>query len=230
MRALDVSTAYLASAFRGLSGLRVGRLGPRPEQRITLYDFEACPFCRRLREAITMLDLEVMVYPCPSGGTRYRPKVIERGGKSQFPYLIDPNTGHEGYESADLIAYLYETYGAGSVPLQLRLGPLDVLGSGFASLSRAARGRTARASRSPDAPLELYSFEASPYCRLAREALCELELPYVLHNVGKRSPSRTAFVERSGKMQVPYLVDPNTSTETFESADIVRYLNQTYAQ
>ena len=28
---------------------------------------------------------------------------------------------------------------------------------------------------------------------------------------------------------VPYLVDPNTRTEMFESADIVRYLEETYA-
>ena len=33
---------------------------------------------------------------------------------------------------------------------------------------------------------------------------------------------------RSGKMMVPFLTDPNTGREMFESADIVRYLNQTY--
>jgi len=30
-------------------------------------------------------------------------------------------------------------------------------------------------------------------------------------------------------MMVPYLVDPNTGTEMFESADIKRYLLATYA-
>ena len=30
-------------------------------------------------------------------------------------------------------------------------------------------------------------------------------------------------------IQVPYLVDPNTETALFESADIVAYLKQTYA-
>jgi len=55
------------------------------------------------------------------------------------------------------------------------------------------------------------------------------ELPYLLHNVAKNSPSRPAFVKRSGKMmQVPVLVDPNTGTEMFESADIVAYLYETY--
>ena len=69
----------------------------------------------------------------------------------------------------------------------------------------------------------------SPFSRIAREALCELELPYLLHNVAHGSPSRDAFVRRSGKMQVPYLADPNTGKAVFESADIVRYLHETYA-
>ena len=40
--------------------------------------------------------------------------------------------------------------------------------------------------------------------------------------------ARPAFVERSGKMMVPYLFDRNTKREMFESADIVEYLNPTY--
>jgi glutathione S-transferase len=47
--------------------------------------------------------------------------------------------------------------------------------------------------------------------------------------VAKGSPSRNAFVERSGKMMVPYLVDPNTNTALFESADIKKYLLSGYA-
>jgi glutathione S-transferase len=30
-------------------------------------------------------------------------------------------------------------------------------------------------------------------------------------------------------MKVPFLVDPNTQTAMFESAEIVRYLEETYA-
>jgi len=51
-----------------------------------------------------------------------------------------------------------------------------------------------------------------------------------LHNVAKGSPKRDAFLARSGKMMVPYLVDPNRDAAMFESADIVTYLNQTYAK
>lgn len=83
--------------------------------------------------------------------------------------------------------------------------------------------------RAPEQPLLLYSFEASPYCRIVREVLSELELPHQLVNVGKRSAARPAFRERSGRMMVPWLHDPNTGTEMFESAEIVRYLERTYA-
>ena len=45
----------------------------------------------------------------------------------------------------------------------------------------------------------------------------------------QRSPSRKAFKAQSGRMMVPWLRDPNTGREMFESADIVRYLYETYA-
>ena len=41
--------------------------------------------------------------------------------------------------------------------------------------------------------------------------------------------NRKRLVERTGRMQVPYLVDPNTGEEMFESAHIVAYLERTYA-
>ena len=41
--------------------------------------------------------------------------------------------------------------------------------------------------------------------------------------------NRKLLFERTGRVQVPYLIDPNTGTEMFESADIIAYLNQTYA-
>lgn len=205
------------------SGYIVRRPGKRPEKMLELFEFEACPFCRKTREMLTVLDLEVLVHPCPKGGTRFRP------GKKIFPYFEDPNTGAAMYESMDIARYLAKEYGDGTLPLGLSFGPLTTIGSGFASAFRVGHGGRVKPNRAPEKPLELWSFEASPYCRLVRETLCELEIPYVLHNVGRRSPSRKAFVERTGKMMVPYLVDDNTGREMFESADIVRYLHETYA-
>uniref|UniRef100_A0A804LVE4 GST N-terminal domain-containing protein n=1 Tax=Zea mays TaxID=4577 RepID=A0A804LVE4_MAIZE len=78
----------------------------RPEKPIEIYEFEGCPFCRKVREMVTVLDLDVLFYPCPKKGPTFRPKVLEMGGKKQFPYMVDPNTGVAMYESDDIIKYL----------------------------------------------------------------------------------------------------------------------------
>jgi glutathione S-transferase len=230
LRGLDVATSFAVSVARLGTGMAVGALGKRPERPLELYEFEACPFCRKVREALSILDLDAVVYPCPKGGPRFRPAAIHRGGKQQFPYFVDPNTGVEMYESDDIVRYLFTTYGDGQVPFALAFWPVAFATNAVASAFRIGGGLRYRAAREPKAPLELWSFEASPFCRIAREALCELELSYLLHNVAKDSAKRDAFVRRSGKMQVPYLVDPNTSAAMFESADIVHYLDATYAR
>ena len=221
------------------------QLGARPAQALELYEFEACPFCRKVREALTELDLEVVVYPCPPGGTRYRPAAVERSGKKQFPFLVDPNTGVELLESDDITHYLFERYGSGE-PGPMLAGPLATASAALSGVGSLGRGYKVRPSRPPEKQLELYSFEGSPYARLVRERLCEMELPYLLHNVGKartldyipaelkhgrlevQGESRKRFVARSGKMMVPYLVDPNSGWESFESLKILRYLEETY--
>ena len=228
-RKLDVATALAASIARLGGGLAVGHLGNRPDKLLELYEMEMCPYCRKVREALSILDLEAIVYPCPKGGPTWRPRVRERGGRELFPYLVDPNTGKAMYESSDIVAYLFTEYGDGRVPIALGAGPLTDASSIVSGLWRLGGGSRYRRARAPEQLLELYSFEASPFCRIAREALCSLELPYRLHNVAQGSARREAFVARSGKMMVPWLVDPNTGVEMFESADIVAYLNDTYA-
>jgi len=228
-RVVDVATSLGASMARLASGMQVGALGARPEQPLEVYEFESCPYCRKVREVLSILDLEAVIRPCPKGGSRFRDEVRARGGKALFPYLVDPNTGKELYESDDIIAYLYQHYGVGGPPLIFRVGALGDASSMLASAWRPTGGTRYEPSRTPEQNLELYSFEASPFSRLVREKLCSLELPYLLHNVAKGSPSRPAFTQRSGRMMVPYLVDPNRGVEMFESADIVHYLHETYA-
>ena len=50
-RLLNVTTSVLATVARLGYAERVGSLGPRPEKPLELYEFEACPFCRKVREA-----------------------------------------------------------------------------------------------------------------------------------------------------------------------------------
>jgi glutathione S-transferase len=220
----------MASLSRALSGSSVGPVGPRPERLLELYDFEGCPFCRKVREALSILDLDAVVYPCPKNGPRYRPEVVRRGGKAQFPYLVDPNTGSEMYESDEIVAYLFERYGDGPVPFLLRSGLLNDLSSFTANTWRLAQGAYYQPAQEPSEKLELYSYEESPFCRLVREKLSSLELAYHLHNVARGSVKRTGFQKRAGKMMVPYLIDLNRDVAMFESAEIIDHLTKSYAR
>lgn len=246
---LDLAGSLAVTAARFGTGIAAQRRRERPEWLFVLYEFEACPFCRIVREALTELDLDAEIRPCPKGGERFRSALLERGGKAQFPYLIDPNADVEMYESADIVRHLFETYGDG-LPLRWRFGPLQQLGSQLAGTFRPLAGRRARPSRAPAHPLELYSFEGSPFARLVRERLCELELPYVLRSAGRtqasdwvppalrerfsieakpESDNRRTLLGRAGRLSIPYLVDPNTGEEMGESDAIVDYLERTYA-
>jgi len=250
VRDADVLASSLTSTLRAWTGIISSPATIKPEKTLELYEFESCPYCRLVREALTELDIDVIVYPCPKRGQRFRPKVVELGGKAQFPFLVDPNTGEQMYESMDIVSYLFETYGQRDLPLKWRVGTLQKISSIGSGLPRLGRGVTARPSKAPPEMLELYSFEASPFARRVRELLCELELPYLLHNSGRTSlrewvppfvrdalnivpdseiANRRELLQRAGRVSIPYLVDPNTGTEMSESAGIRTYLLSTYA-
>ena len=228
---LNNAHSFTASVFRGTRGLFANKPAAiQPEQPLELYEFEACPYCRKVREVLSEMDLEYIARPCARGSST-REKVIGIGGKRMFPYFVDPNTGTEMYESEDIITCLMETYGSGRSRLSRAVSPLNSLTSSLASWVRP-RGMFAKARAKdraqPAKLLELYNFEASPYCRKAREALCSHNLDYLVHNVAKGSARRPELVERGGRMMVPYLIDPNTGTEMYESDDIVLYLGRVY--
>lgn len=42
----------------------------------------------QVREIVAVLDLDVIFYPCPRNGPNFRPKVVQMGGKQQFPYMV----------------------------------------------------------------------------------------------------------------------------------------------
>ncbi len=215
---------------RGISP-RVTR-GERADlaQLLELYDFEGCPYCRKVREALCELDLDYFAHPVAHGSARAQ-KLIELGGKRQVPYLIDPNTGTRLYESDEIIDYLNETYAEGrpagwSLPVP---HVLDNVISFAASAARFGWGSRCRVDTSRTfKPLTLYNMEGSPYCRKVREALSELDLEHIVRNVPKGSPKRAELAKLGGKVQVPYLIDPNTRKSMYESDDIVAYLEKQY--
>ncbi len=247
----NLATSMISTLLRASNGIQSTPAAQKPQQLLQLYDIENCPYCRLVREALTELDLDAEVYPCPKLGERFRPEAVERGGKAQFPYLVDPNTGVEMYESLDIIAYLFETYGQREVPLKWKAGQLQILGSMMASAPRANRGMQVKPGAAPEYLLELYSFESSPYARPVRELLCEMEIPYIVRNCGRTQlqewilppirerlnisldselGNRQVLQDTEGRVSIPYLYDPNTERGLFESADILDYLQQTYSQ
>jgi glutathione S-transferase len=229
----DVSSfaATIVRLGRGVYPTITADKRPAPKHMLELYDFEGCPYCRKVREVLCELDLDYLVHPVAQGSPR-RHELKQLGGKVQVPYLVDANTHTRLYESDDIIDYLNERYGKGqragwSLPIPSLLDDID---SAAASAVRLGRGTRCRAehARASLKPLTLYNMEGSPYCRKVRETLSELDLEYVVRNVPKGSPKRAELKERGGKVQVPYVVDPNSGSEMYESEDIVAYLNARY--
>jgi len=245
-----VTGSVIASTFTGFRGALIVHAAKQPEKPLTLYEFEACPNSRAVREALSALHLDAEIRPCPKGGTRFRPEAERIGGRAGVPLLIDANTNTTLYDSRSINEYLFGEYAGTHAPSFYRPNELTRAFGSLASATRILRGRYARPSRAPAEPLHLTSFESSPFSRLVRERLSELELPYTLHNLGKEhwteagpavrriTPNpyvpksggkRESFFHAHGRVQVPFLHDPNTGVAMFESARIVAYLESTYA-
>jgi glutathione S-transferase len=201
----------------------------RPKKPVELYEFESCPFCRKVREAVTVLDLDVAFYPCPKGGSTYREKVIAEGGKAQFPYMKDPNTGVAMYESEDIITYLFDTYGSGEEVPKSLIGNGATVTAGLSALFRGGKGSNAVPSTPPKKPITLWAYEASPFCKIVRERMVELEIPHIQRTCARGSTKRQELFDKTGTFQVPYIEDPNTGVNLFESSDILAYLDDKYA-
>ena len=218
-----------------------------PPIPLELFDCENDSECRPVREALTTLDLEAMIYPVPKSGTRFRKQLTEISGSDSVPFLHDPNTGEHLQGARPIVDYLYAQFASEGKKAPMKLLPL----ASVANALRGSKGRNARPSKAPEQPLELYSFEASPFARLVRELLCDLEIPHLLHSVGKtpgkmaewlppilrenkvkgyqpETENRRKLVARGGHMMVPYLVDPNNGVDMYQSADIQAYLLKTY--
>jgi glutathione S-transferase len=142
--------------------------------------------------------------------------------------MVDPNTGVSMYESDDIIRYLVGKYGDGNIPLALSLGFLTSLTCGLSMLGRITKGTTYTPAKLPPKPLKLWAYEGSPFCKIVREVLVELELPHLLVNCARGSAKRNILYQKTGHFQVPFLEDPNTGIEMFESAEIIDYIRATY--
>ncbi len=258
--------AFASLLLRGGRGVMGTATPMQPEKSLILYEFEACPYSRRVREVMTLLNLDYESRPSPHKGHVYRDELKELAGTTQVPFLIDDNIakGEEGNQILDsqaIIDHLFANYSKkGFTPDKYqRRSKKDnaSIANKAASVASMMRGVKAvhpkknLARGKPKAPLHLYGFEASPFCRLVREKLSELEVGYINHNVarerlqdigafgfhlgfgeyqpikgGKRDRLMTGDLK--GKLLFPYLVDPNTDAQMYESKDIIDYLEYNY--
>lgn len=72
--------------------------------RYTLYVKTGCPYCLRVLDFAKQHGIEFTLLNRDDSGVR--DELMARGGKSQFPYLVDTKKGTEMYESEDIVDYL----------------------------------------------------------------------------------------------------------------------------
>jgi glutaredoxin len=80
-------------------------------QKLSLYQFFACPFCIKTRRAMYKLNLPI-VKRNASQGSPFRDELLQGGGKIQTPCLrIEKEDGVEWlYESSEIISYLEKRF------------------------------------------------------------------------------------------------------------------------
>ncbi|PIE36424.1 MAG: hypothetical protein CSA54_04490 [Gammaproteobacteria bacterium] len=221
-----------------------------PAQSLLLFDREGCAQCRFVREALSELDLDAVIYPRPEGGQRYAEKMQATVGTTVLPALFDPNSDTTLSGSAAIVDYLFTQYGQRQTPDALRPEGKNLQQSERVDALRKYAGTRACPAKAAKQLLILYGFESSPFSRLVRERLCELEIAYQLINLSKQKASdmglaamhlslgkyqplpntkRADFLAAHGRVQVPFLQDPNTDTALFDSKAILAYLDKTYA-
>ena len=213
----------------------------RPEKPLILYEYDGSPYCKRVREMINLLDLNVEYRPCPGARqSKFSNQLYERTGKRTVPYLIDPNTGTEMFESNDQIEYLLQTYGPPADLFDRKaLWPItfeafSIVTSTLVAIIRdmpsSKRQTNARPDNEDMIPIEIWGYESSPFVRPVREKLCSLCLPHIMISCSRGSANRDKMTQKTGRFQVPYIVDPNTGIEMFESNEIVKYLDTVYTK
>ncbi len=78
--------------------------------------------------------------------------------------------------------------------------------------------------------ITLYRLQACPYCERVVRVLEDLDLEYDSRFVEPMHSDRNVVKRISGKRTVPAIVDENTGVTMSESANIVDYLESTYAE
>lgn len=83
---------------------------------LELYQAEGCPYCVKVRSALTELGLSYIVHNPRTARADNRDEqpyedLMSIGGKDQIPFLVDKDRGVSLYESDDIVDYLEQHYG-----------------------------------------------------------------------------------------------------------------------
>lgn len=250
---LDTLTSGFASICRLPRGVTVqegGGASDISKPLVKLYDVENDAECRMVRERITELDLcvDLVVPAAPNSRVFVDPGYEHYLGEGSVtvPRLVwtSPGGGEQVAEGAEAVLDCLE-FGNGTAqvpdseqePAEQLKEAVAWAGNRLAGVLRAGRGKLVSASAigsavpRPSVPPVLYSYEGNQFCRLVREVLTELDIPYELRSAGKESPRRDELVSinANGSSQCPYLVDASCGVSMGESADIVEHLYKNYA-
>eukprot|EP00917_Polyrhabdina_sp_WS-2016_P022166 GHVP01048125.1.p1 GENE.GHVP01048125.1~~GHVP01048125.1.p1 ORF type:complete len:337 (+),score=41.47 GHVP01048125.1:38-1012(+) len=226
----------------------------RPAKPLELYEYEGCPYCRKTRETLSVLALDVVVYPCPRESlgfikivnSRFRSiaqKAADRMGcKMTFPYLVDPNNGTELFDSGRINEYLWREYGhEATSPLNTKIALSELyfsLTNPFLGLLRPCLdfGFLRAPSRRPQNNLEVYAREDSVDGRRLREMLTTLETPYLLHHMPIGSENERKFqkfaqsLKQSASSPTILLRDPNEKEkcEKWTAGEAIEFMKSRY--
>lgn len=211
----------------------------QPKKKLVLYDNESCPYCKRVREMLNLLDITYECRPCFE--TNKNAWGMNNSNQNLLlPYLYDPNLDDTTFGDDEIIHKLLDRYGPPPSEWDRKaLWPIEfkafsVITSQLATCVRGNPGvrqqTNARSDNDQMRPIELWGYECSPFVRPVKEKLCTLCLPHTVVSCSRGSSNRDKMVELTGRFQVPYIVDPNTGIEMFEGAEIVEYLEAVYTK
>jgi glutaredoxin len=255
---LNLTLSYLASFLRFYSGSIAAKnliSCSRPKKPLIFYQYEGCPFCRKVRECMSVLALDVIVYPCPrttlarygvTESSRFRSVATKLSGKCMFPLLVDDNLSPRLVllESEDIISYLWKTYGDGAVaPWNFNLANFSIF-KYFIMLPTLCRplpemGVIRIPSNSPPPQMiELYGYDTCPHTRLIRELLDSLEIPYLYHNtplsqnslgLEKMQQRYSSLYEGGGRViSTPLFINQHMAFVSTSSSEVIDHLRRLY--
>ncbi|KAH9725387.1 Thioredoxin family protein [Citrus sinensis] len=229
---LEVATSSLSTLARLPWGSRSLSEGSDTQEisnsdsptRLQLFEFEACPFCRRVREAITELDLSVeVILSTTYFSSMVKEEALRQGCWKGAQHLFAKISYSVGVYIPSMnsgITISMKVYWPGIrsscniiLEADTKFVARTLMTGWMPTIFRAGRGMTLWEKARPDPPskkLELFSYENNP-------------------NVGDGSSRTKLLVDITGSKEVPYLIDPNTSTQIGDYKKILSYLFQSYS-